>query len=83
MPELKKYIMPQHKGFVFLYYKHGELVARKEYTSIKTRDRIIDYWKMLYAKAYDNTFLQFAPDADSEAVDIDGTNRKPIRSFTH
>jgi len=64
------------KGTIYLFYKTGELVIGRPYTGLKERDRIISYWEMIYAAAYENCFLQIAPEANEESVNEDGTNKR-------
>jgi len=65
-------------GIIYLFYRDGDLVSGRQYSSLEHRHEIIAYWKRMYAAAYGNCFLQIAPEANLLCIDRRGLNTRKV-----
>ncbi len=65
-------------GMIYLCDKWGDVVDGKTYNCLYRRGKIIQAWKKLYAAMYYNCYLQIAPYADAQLVNMRGENAKKM-----
>ena len=63
-------------GVIYLLDKWGEVVDGKVYDKIPRRKDIINNWRKLYAAMFYTCYIQIAPYADAQLVNMKGENCK-------
>ena len=65
-------------GVIYLLDKWGEVVDGKVYDKIPRRKDIINNWRKLYAAMFYTCYIQIAPYADAQLVNMRGENAKKM-----
>jgi hypothetical protein len=73
-------VFEEMTGRISIYDKGGSLIDSRTYPSLVIRKCIIDKWKQRYGPLYENLYLQFAPEVNSEHVHPDGSNKYSKRN---
>ena len=65
-------------GVIYLLDRWGEVIDGKSYNCIQRRVRIIGDWRKLYAAMFYTCYIQIAPYADAQLVNMRGENAKKM-----
>jgi len=60
-------------GTIYLHRKKDDMMIRyRVYHSRVARNEIIEYWRKMYAKKFDECYIQISPNYDIEKVNEQG-----------
>ena len=65
-------------GVIYLCNRIGEIVDGKQYRKPSQRKEIVNAWRKLYAAMFYTCYIQIAPYADAQLVNMRGENAKKM-----